>query len=86
MVPATTRMSSKGQVVIPQEIRNRLGLSAGNRFVVVADRDVIILKSLAVPSRKDFDDLVSKARRQARKAGLTKADIKQAVADVRTTR
>ncbi|MBW1919868.1 MAG: AbrB/MazE/SpoVT family DNA-binding domain-containing protein [Deltaproteobacteria bacterium] len=27
---ATTRMSSKGQAVIPEEIRRRLGLKAGS--------------------------------------------------------
>ncbi|NIR47056.1 AbrB/MazE/SpoVT family DNA-binding domain-containing protein [candidate division KSB1 bacterium] len=28
-------MSSKGQVVIPEEIRKRLGLKAGSQFIVV---------------------------------------------------
>jgi AbrB family looped-hinge helix DNA binding protein len=31
----TQKMSSKGQVVIPEEIRDRLGLKAGAQFVVV---------------------------------------------------
>ena len=30
---ATTKLSSKGQVVIPEEIRNRLGLETGAQFV-----------------------------------------------------
>ena len=36
-VLATTTMSSKGQVVIPEAIRNRLGLQTGAQFVVVGD-------------------------------------------------
>ncbi len=44
--PSTARMSSKGQVVIPEEIRKRLGLTAGVQFVVVGDADVVILKRL----------------------------------------
>ena len=36
--PATTRMSSKGQVVIPEEIRTRLGLTAGTQFVAIGDK------------------------------------------------
>ena len=41
---ATTRLSSKGQVVIPQELRTRLGLEPGTRFVVLGEDDVVILK------------------------------------------
>ena len=80
---ATTRMSSKGQVVIPEEIRERLGLQAGTQFVVVGNRDVVILKAITPPSLKAFDDLVSRARMQARRAGLRRSDVKAAVKKVR---
>jgi len=39
---STTKMSSKGQVVIPEEIRKKLGLESGSRFMVVGDKDVVI--------------------------------------------
>lgn len=77
--PATTRMSSKGQVVIPEEIRKKLGLETGTQFVVIGDRDVVILKTLSPPSMDEFDDLIGKARSQARKASLRRSDIKEAV-------
>jgi len=80
---ATTRMSSKGQIVIPEEIRNRLGLQSGTQFVVVGDRDVVILKTISAPSMKEFDDLIFQARQQARKSGLTRSDVDTAVAKVR---
>ena len=35
---ATTKLSSKDQVVIPEEIRERLGLKPGTKFVVLGDR------------------------------------------------
>jgi AbrB family looped-hinge helix DNA binding protein len=79
----TTRMSSKGQVVIPEEIRDRLGLQSGTQFVVVGDRDVVILKAISAPSMKGFDNLIAQARQQARKSGLKKSDIDAAVAKVR---
>jgi len=79
----TTRMSSKGQVVIPEEIRDRLGLQSGTQFVVVGDRDVVILKAISPPSMKDFDNLITQARQQARKSGLKRSDVNAAVAKVR---
>jgi AbrB family looped-hinge helix DNA binding protein len=76
-------MSSKGQVVIPEEIRDRLGLQSGTQFVVVGDRDVVILKAIPAPSMKEFDNLIAQARQHARKSGLKKWDIDAAVAKVR---
>jgi len=81
---ATTKMSSKGQVVIPEEIRDRLGLSAGSQFVVIGERDVVILKTLSRPSMKEFDALISKARGQARRAGMKRSDIAKATKRVRS--
>jgi AbrB family looped-hinge helix DNA binding protein len=80
---ATTKLSSKGQVVIPEEIRERLGLEPGDQFVVVVDGDVVILKTIQTPQMGQFDDLVRQARKAARAAGLKQADIAKAVSEVR---
>lgn len=80
---ATTRLSSRGQVVIPEEIRKALGLQAGVRFLVLRDRDVVILKRIGAPSPREALALASKVRRQARLAGVRPADVRKAVQDVR---
>ena len=82
--PATTRMSSKGQVVIPEEIRKRLGLEAGAQFVVVADKDTVIMKAISLPAMEEFDSLLAEARKQARKAGIKRADLDSVISDVRS--
>jgi len=80
---ATTKMSSKGQVVIPENIRKRLGLKAGSQFVVVGDKGVVILKAISPPSMNEFDELIQEARNQVRHAGMRKTDIVDALTKVR---
>jgi AbrB family looped-hinge helix DNA binding protein len=80
---ATTKMSSKGQVVIPEDIRKRLKLKAGSQFVVVGKKDVVILKAISPPSTEEFDALITEARRQGKQAGLKRSDITAAIARVR---
>lgn len=80
---ATTRMSSKGQVVIPENIRKKLKLKAGSQFVVLGQDDVVILKAISPPSMEQFNGLIAEARRQAKAAGLKRSDIADAVTRVR---
>lgn len=82
----TTRMSSRGQVVIPEAIRKKLGLDSGTRFVVVGDRDTVILKTISPPSPEALRRLLADSRASARKAGLRKSDITEAVRRVRSRR
>ena len=81
---ATTRMSSKGQVVIPEEVRTRLGFNAGSQFIVMGENDVIILKSITPPSMKDFDGIIQRARGQAKAAGMKPVDVAAAIKKVRS--
>lgn len=81
---ATTRMSSKGQVVIPESIRKRLDLKEGAQFLVVGDADVVILKMVVPPDMNEFDALIKQVRQQAREAGLKQKDIASAVAKARS--
>ena len=80
---ATTKMSSKGQVVIPEDVRKRLKLKTGSQFVVVGEKDVVILKAISPPSMDEFDGLIAEARRQSKQAGLKQSDIAAAIAKVR---
>lgn len=80
---ATTKLSSKGQVVIPESIRKKLHLKAGSQFVVVAEKDVVILKNIAAPTLDEFDGLIASARKSAKQVGLKRTDIKKAVKKIR---
>ncbi len=83
---STTKMSSKGQVVIPENIRKKLNLKAGAQFVVVGEKDVVILKTITPPPIEEFDALVADARRKGKQAGLKKSDIRNAIAKAREKR
>lgn len=83
---STTKMSSKGQVVIPENIRKQLNLKAGSQFVVVGEKDVVILKSIAPPSIDEFGTLIAKARKKGKQVGIKKSDISNAILKVRKKR
>jgi AbrB family looped-hinge helix DNA binding protein len=80
---ATTTLSSKGQVVIPEDVRTALGLEPGAQFVVMGDGDVVILKRIETPARGEFRTLAAKLRKQARRAGLKPSDVQRAIRKVR---
>lgn len=80
---STTKMSSKGQVVIPEKIRKELNLRAGEQFIVVGDKDAVILKTITPPSMEEFDELMAKAHDEAKRVGMRKSDIEEAIREVR---
>ncbi len=79
-----TKLSSKGQVVLPQGIREKLRLEAGAKFVVIGEGDVVILKRLEVPAREQLKELIKESRVYARKTGLKRSDIPRAIKQIRT--
>lgn len=80
---ATTRMSSKGQVVIPEVARKQMGLAPGDQFVVLWHDDVVMLKVISPPSRKEVGALLKSLENKARAAGKTRGDIPRAKAKAR---
>lgn len=81
---STTKLTSKGQVVIPEQTRKRLGMKEGTQFMVLEGKDAVIFKVIQPPSMKDFDNLLSAARKQAKIVGLKPSDIKDAIKEVRS--
>jgi AbrB family looped-hinge helix DNA binding protein len=50
-----TRVSSKGQIVIPSSIRKGMGVKEGSLFTIAARRNMIILKKL--DTKMSADDI-----------------------------
>ncbi len=80
---ATTKMSSRGQVVIPQSIRDKMGLEEGVEFVVVSEGDALMLKVITPPAAREFKALSEELQKQARASGLRPKDISNAIRRVR---
>ncbi|MFH1134011.1 MAG: AbrB/MazE/SpoVT family DNA-binding domain-containing protein [Nanoarchaeota archaeon] len=79
MATDTVRMSSKGQVVIPQSIREQLGLDEGSVLAVAAEKNAILLKKVEIPSREEllkrFDEAAEPLRQRVKAMGLTESDV-----------
>jgi len=80
---ATTKMSSKGQVVIPESIRQELGLATGVQFLVLGHGDTVMLKVIHAPSEGEFNAALASLRRRAKAAGRKRTDVAKVIADVR---
>lgn len=79
MVVETIKMSSKGQVVIPQEIREEIEAEEGTVFAVVGSKDTIVLKKILTPSKEDLirelKKIAVEGRKRAEKLGIKESDI-----------
>jgi len=47
-----TRVSSKGQVIIPWDIRKAMNIKEGSKLIVLATEESIILQPISVASEK----------------------------------
>jgi len=81
---ATTKLSSKGQVVIPEITRNEMGLKAGDQFIVLWQNDYVMLKIISQPSEKEIDAVHKRLRRKAKALGRTTKDIRRIIEKVRS--
>ena len=76
----TTKMSSKGQIVIPQEIREELNAEEGTVFAVMSSNNTIILKKIEKPSKEalieDLKNIAKEGNRRLESKGVKEKDIK----------
>ena len=75
--PFTTRISTRGQVVIPGAVRKALAIEPGTTFLVIARKDTVVLHRLQEPPWQFFDDMVKPARRQGRQHDAAMREFKK---------
>lgn len=83
---STTKMTSKGQVVIPEEIREYMHLESGVKFIVMATSDSIIFKKVTPIPQKDIKHLLKASQAVAKKYKFKEKDIPDIISAVRATK
>lgn len=75
----TVRMSSKGQIVIPQDVREELYAKEGTLFAVIGSKDTVVLKKIETPSKeqlvKDLKKIATQAKKKLQQKGFSEADL-----------
>jgi len=81
------KMSSKGQIVIPQDIRAEICASEGTMFAVISGRDSIVLKKIITPSKEELicelKEIAKEGRKRLEAKGIKEADIPSLVKKAR---
>ena len=77
---ATTKMSSKGQVVIQANIRRAAGLKKGEKILAIAIDDTVVLKKIV---DETFKETLAPLWRRVRRLGLVEEDIDALVEEAR---
>ena len=73
-------MSSKGQFVIPRDIREEMKIRQQDRFIIVHDNDSILLKKIKrEEANAKMKKLLDKFSRQFQDAGITSDDLKEEI-------
>lgn len=74
---AFTTMTSKGQVTIPKEVRERLNLTPGTRFYVTERNGQVV----AIPKNRSISDLAGILGRPPNGQSLSVEEMDDAIAE-----
>lgn len=71
------KVSEKGQIAIPADIRETIGIKAGDTLILIQDKDKILLQKTTLAAKRlknEFLPLIKASERVAKKFWGTKAD------------
>lgn len=77
---STTKVSSKGQVVIPANVRKAANLKKGEKLLAIAINDTVILKKIIDES---FEEAMKPVWTRVRQMGLSEEDINALIDEAR---
>lgn len=79
-----TRLSERGQIVIPTELRKSMNLKEGERFIVMGLGDTIVLRKLELSAeRLRLKKLINESRARARKMGFREEEVERLIRETR---
>ncbi len=74
------KMSPKGQLVVPQEIREKESFQPGDRFISLSIKGGILFKKIKIPNAKiEFKKLSKEIEAQFKKEKISSKDVAEAI-------
>ena len=77
------KISSKGQIVIPSEIREKMNLEEGNLLIISDNDDSIWIKKLELPKIKSWKEATKSFRDAAKKSDFSSEDLRKLMVESR---
>ncbi len=78
MVTAITKVSSKGQIVIPKDLRERLSLKEGDTLLVYSTDSMLVIRK--VTKQETILSIIAKpVREKIKQLGITRKDVSKAI-------
>ena len=66
------KISSRGQIAIPSDMRHNLGLEEGSKVLFLQEKNAIIIKKVIPES---FAEITKPLKESAKKSGLKESDV-----------
>ncbi len=80
MEPELIKMNPKGQLNVPEEIREKEGFNPGDKFVLFPVKDGILFKKVKLSNtKKKFEKIAKEVENRFKKSNVTKSDVEEAI-------
>lgn len=76
-------VSSKGQISLPVSIRKLLSIDTGDKLVAYTSGDVIMLKTLKLPTAEEFEASLDEAQNWAASVGYDESEVNDIIKSAR---
>lgn len=86
IISDVTAVSSKGQIVLPKKIRDRLRISTGTKMIVISDDENIILRPIPTPDINEFKALMDIAASHGEESDMSEGEIDESILAARKHR
>lgn len=79
MTQYTSKITSKGQVTIPKEIRERYGFREGEYLILEPKDEELVVRRGRIVAEEGFEALVDRIAERFEERGISRSDVEEAV-------
>lgn len=79
MIEKIVKMSKKGQLVVPSDIRNEEELKSSDRFIAFPVENGVVFKKIELDLEEEYEELSKEVKKRFKEKELEKGEAGEAV-------